>query len=533
MTIPDVPERPPRTHVSTKETTMSEQNSTTPALAALAEAVAGLDLAAEQIAAAKRLVGAAAAALTEAPAPAPVGEIPAGEHPVEPPAQEVPEGEHPAAHPVTPEKPGEPAHAPAPETPVEPETPHAPAPGHQPAPEHPAEPAPPREPVPAHPADPAPGTPHETPPHGEPEPAPAPDPVPVPDPVPTPDPAPVPTPPVTGAFDAFGTTELLAKLAAAKGGETVVAKAGYAYEDFRIQGINPASKVRIAGETGARFGKVMIGGSSKISLSGLGFLLDAKPVAGKANPFFVDALADCREIEIEGCDFASRADADAYPTWALADWTDWKMGGVNMRSPDSRVANNRGRGLNMGFQIGGARSVLEGNTLFGCSMDAYRITADYGQAIGNSVQDMVAIDGNHPDMLQFFKAGDGYLVGLRIRANDFRVAVDIAGNPLMATAQGIGGYGSPKTGGGTVNTTFSDIVVEDNAIECTAWAGMNLTITSGGVVQRNRIADYLKRTDGHGWLAIAGPCANTVVRDNTAMKLKIAAGATQSGNVDL
>lgn len=492
---------------------MSEQRSNTPARAALAEAVVGLDLAAEQISAAKRLVSSAAAALTEAPTGEPVAATPEGEHPVEHPANEVPEAEHPAVHPMTPEKPEAPTHEPEPEKPIEPEMPHAPVPGHQPAPEHPTEPSPPHEPVPEHPAEP--------------------DPTPTPTPTPTPVPTPVPTPPVTGAFNAFGATELQAVLSKVRGGEDVVAKSGYAYENFRLQGINPTSKVRITGESGARFGKVMIGGSSRLSLSGLGFMLTAVPAISNATPFFVDALADCREIEVEGCDFASRADADAYPSWALSDWAMWQMGGVNMRCPDSRVANNRGRALNMGFQIGGVRSVLEGNLFYGSSKDAYRITADYGQALGNRAEDMVAIDGNHPDMLQMFKAGDGHMVGLRIIGNTFKVCENIAGNPLLATAQGIGGYGSPKTGGGTIGTTFTDLIVEDNVVECTAWAGMNLSIVADGLVQRNRITDYLKRTDGHGWLAISGPCANTVVRDNSAMKLKIAAGATQSGNVDL
>ena len=343
----------------------------------------------------------------------------------------------------------------------------------------------------------------------------------------------VPTPPVVGAYDAFGTTELLAKMASATGGETITAKSGYAYEGFTITGINPVSEVTIVGEDGARFGQIMISKSSQLRISA-SFLLDAPPVLTSATPYFVRALPDTSEIVVQSSQFFSRVDADAYTTWDLATWQTWRMGGALLDGPDSAVVGCLGIGLNAGFSVGGVRSRILGNVLRGVSRDAYRLTADFCAAEDNSVEDMISLgDGNHPDMLQCFEAGDGRLSGLRILRNDLRALVNIQGNPLAATAQGIGGYGSPKAGGGSINTTFDDLIVEDNHVEATAWNGINLTIVQDGAVRRNTVIDPYGRTDGHARLRITGLCANTFVEDNRAPRLVIAAAATQGGNIQV
>lgn len=370
-------------------------------------------------------------------------------------------------------------------------------------------------------------------PEPEPQPEPTPQPEPEPQPNPTPDPDPVPVPPITGSFDAFGPAELVAALAKAKGGEVIVAKAGHAYDGLNLSNINPAAPVTVRGEDGARFGPVVFGNTGNLTLS-VQFGLAAQPVLGKAIPYFVRALSSTRNIVLDGCRFMSRADADQCAGWDLATWQAWKMGGCSLEGQGSAVRDCAGFGLNMGFNVSGQGSVIERCRVHGVSGDAYRLLGNGCVADDNYAQDMVYLnDGNHPDMLQMFThSGDGQMNGMRVRRNTFRNAVDLPlSSPLLAVAQGIGTYGSPKAGGGSIQTVLTDAVVEDNIVEASSWHGLSLCIAAGGSVCRNIVRDIHGRTDGHAWLRITGACVNTQVRDNRAPKLVIEAAAAQSGNV--
>lgn len=350
---------------------------------------------------------------------------------------------------------------------------------------------------------------------------------------PTPaDPAPTPTPPITGGHNAFGPAELLAKLAAAKGGEVISAKSGYAYEGLTVSGVKPTSKVIVAAEPGARFGQVVVRNSSKLALMNLPFLLASAPVPTKATPHFVTALNDTSEIEVIDCDFRSRTDADAYPDWALADWVTWKMGAVLLSGPDSVIDGCTATAVNMGFSVGGVRSAIRKSTVFGFSRDGARLTADYCTFDDNHVQDAINIgDKNHWDGLQLFEVGNGHLVGLRIRRNTILADAGIKGNPLLAPLQGIGGYGSPDGSGDTVQTTCEDLIAEDNVVEATNWHGMAFCITNDASVLRNRVTGYpMARPTAKSWLKVYGRCANVVVTDNQASDLKIAAACAQARN---
>lgn len=378
----------------------------------------------------------------------------------------------------------------------------------------------------------------------EPQPTPEPDPEPTPeepepDPQPTPEPEepapspdPLPTPPVTGTHNAFGPAELVSLARAATGGEVIVAKAGHAYDGINLSGINPASPVTIVGEV--PFGQMAtIDRSSNLTLS-LVFCLSAAPVLTKATPYFVRALATTRAIVLDGCTFHSRADADGYAAWDLATWQAWRMGGASLEGAASAVRDCVGYGLNMGFAVSGAGSVIERNRLAGVSRDALRLLGNGCAADDNAVQDMIYLgDGNHPDMLQMFtQAGDGQMSGLRVRRNTLLNAVELPlASPLLAAAQGIGTYGSPKAGGGSIQTTLTGAIVEDNVVETASWNGIVLCIAADGSVCRNTVRDLHGRTDGHAKLRVFGECANTQVRDNSAPRLNIAGAAAQSGNV--
>ena len=357
------------------------------------------------------------------------------------------------------------------------------------------------------------------------------------------DPSPVPgpvSPPITGGFDAFGPAELMAALKTAKGGEVITAKAGYGYDGLTIDGINPASQVTVQGEgAGARFGMVMLTNASNLRFLGVTSYMTAPYQRGKAKPYLFQARANTRAIVVEGCDLRSRADAGGYNDWSLQEWLDWRMGGVLLEGPDSHILHNSGIGLEMAIGIGGPRSSMVGNEVMGVGGDFFRVTADDCAVIGNKCGDMYYLkDGNHEDGGQFFAAdGTGRMYRITVRGNRIIECVTNRLNPLAAVAQGIGGYGSPKSGGGSTQTVFEGITVEDNEVEVSAPHGIRLCIIRDGIVRRNvlRYTGNLPTRDesdfGFTRMLIDGQCANTVVEDNTAPRFQIAAAAQQARNV--
>lgn len=349
----------------------------------------------------------------------------------------------------------------------------------------------------------------------------------------TPDPGPVTTPPVIGAFDAFGPAELQSKVKAAKGGEAITARKGYAYDGLAFGGVNPQADVTITAEAGVRFGQIVpLSNTSKLAFRDLNFELSKAPVKTKATPHFIASYANTSGISVIDCSFRSRSDADAYPDWTLSDWQTWMMGAVLLAGPDGLIDGCTATAVNMGYSVGGVRSAIRNSKVYGASRDAARLTADFCAFENNYVQDMIFLnDGNHPDMLQLFEAGNGYLEGLVIRGNTLLCDVGIKNNPLAAGAQGIGGYGSPASGGGSIQTTFGDIVVENNVVDASAFHGMALCIVQNGIVRGNKLTGIVRQrpTDvPHLW--VYGKCANTIVENNQATKLKISAACIQSGN---
>jgi len=320
----------------------------------------------------------------------------------------------------------------------------------------------------------------------------------------------------------------------------ITAKSGYAYDAININGVNPTAQVTVQGEgAGARFGMVMMTNTSNLRFLGITSYMAAPYNRGKAKPYLFQARANTRAIVVEGCDLRSRVDAGGYNDWSLQEWLDWRMGGVLLDGPDSHILDNIGAGLEMAIGIGGPRSSMIGNEVMGVGGDFFRVTADDCAVIGNKCGDLYYLkDGNHDDGGQLFATtGDGRMRNITIRGNRIIEAVTNRQNPLTAVAQGIGGYGSPKTGGGATQTVFEVVTVEDNEVEVSAPHGIRLCIIRNGIVRRNvlRYTGNLPTRDesdfGFTWMLIDGQCANTVVEDNTAPRFQIAAGAQQARNV--
>ena len=139
----------------------------------------------------------------------------------------------------------------------------------------------------------------------------------------------------------------------------------------------------------------------------------------------------------------------------------------------------------------------------------------------NQLCDFVKVDGNHDDGGQSWSVGAGkgdYLKAL-VSGNKVLEWVGPAGHALTSRIQGINGF----------DGTYTDLLIEDNLIICSAyhgitWSGLrNSTIRRNVVLARNKIMNKQNpwiRTGGNG----------NYITDNVAAKV-VPGGATVSNNV--
>jgi hypothetical protein len=308
-------------------------------------------------------------------------------------------------------------------------------------------------------------------------------------------------------------SDLGAKISAASPGDTILLSGKFG--DVRLNDIRPEKPVRIAAAApgAAHFERLVLGGCSNLSFSGINFwpLSDVPP--SKKNEYLALAYPECSNIEFAQSVFRGRADSDNHANWSADEWSRAKIGAAFLRGNNCVIRNCAAVGVHFGFSIAGTNSEIFGNRIFGFSSDGIRVTNDNCVVIGNRVTDAMQIDGNHSDGFQSFKI-KALLNGMVVKDNVFLEWTVRPDNPLRAKMQGISFHNGP----------YANIVIRDNAVETTSPNGMNLNNINNLTVTGNRIRNANGRHHNLPWIRMGNCSGDIVVERNQAESFKLQPG---------
>ena len=358
-----------------------------------------------------------------------------------------------------------------------------------------------------------------------PVPDPAPAPVPDPAPAPTPTPTPVPSPPIVGTVNAFGTAELLTMLAAAKGGETIVAKDG-AYGQVNITGGNRASNVTVMFEDNAHAESIRFRSASNITLDAPNVwpitFIPSKTVG------LIAADATSPGIVVRRADVRGKVDAPDYYNWDLAKWALNPAFGVTLNGVNSSVEDCLVTATDIAIGIAGTGSQMVRNKVRGVSQDGLHLVGNGAGWLvsGNDVADFVTITAGsaHGDGFQAWSRipgqapGTGLLSNLVVEDNIFRLWTGPAPIVPQPGMQGIGWH----------NGAFQDVQMRRNIVWNATPNGANLYNVNNLVLEDNQFYDIARASFSIATIRVAG--LNTIANRNVSGRQGYPSGAVTSGN---
>lgn len=360
----------------------------------------------------------------------------------------------------------------------------------------------------------------------------APVPAPVPNPVPVP-----PAPPIIGTGNAFGATELLSKLATAKPGGTIVARAG-AFGAVAVKGVNRGGRVTVLCEAGAHFERLAIAGSANLTFDGLPAWSDKIPPV-KGLPI-VSSDAASSGIEIIRGDIRAAVDAADYYNWDMARWRAQNCMGVMLKGAKSAIRDSHLTAFNIHATMQGPGSAFEGNKVRGVSQDAWRIVGNGAGFVvrGNDIADYVTISAGaeHPDGTQAWSAlpgqkpGTGLLADIVIEGNRYREWIGNPTHPMWIHNQGTPTTPLGMQGIGFHDGMYANVVFRDNEIWTSTWLAIRITKADGVRIEGNRCYDMLRRAKLDFAFIRALGAQNLSLTGNTSGRTELPAGVVAANH---